>query len=311
MIIANGKPLIPGFPSYTGGITRLEGIKTTLKTNRTVCDTIAVAPDLAISSLRKLRLAYTGSAFRIRRDSDNAELDIGFDEWGNVDWPTAKAFVGAGNGFVSIWYDQSVNGFHATQTTAGAQPLAIVSGTRQQGIKFVAASNTFMDVLGGVGLGRNIAGFTHYQSVDFDGSANEHCFFISRNNVSMRIDIGRYYTARSCYGRRLDADGAVMVNSGGTDGGNMGVTTVHVDHANTICDIYLGRTRIVNKTDYLTAGSTSDTDSAKVYIGGVPEFSEYLAGFVKELVFYKSFLSAANMTTMQNNLVARTNELEV
>jgi hypothetical protein len=36
------------------------------------------APAAAAYSLRKLRAAYTGSAVRVRRSSDNAELDIGF-----------------------------------------------------------------------------------------------------------------------------------------------------------------------------------------------------------------------------------------
>jgi hypothetical protein len=36
------------------------------------------APSAAAYSLRKLRAAYAGNAIRVRRSSDNAELDIGF-----------------------------------------------------------------------------------------------------------------------------------------------------------------------------------------------------------------------------------------
>ena len=39
------------------------------------------------------------------------------------------AFVGAGNGFVSIWYDQSGNGNNAFQITASQQPLIVSNGT--------------------------------------------------------------------------------------------------------------------------------------------------------------------------------------
>jgi hypothetical protein len=79
-------------------------------------------------SLRKLRAAYTGSCIRVRRSSDNTEQDIGF--LGNVlDSSSLTTFVGANNGFVVTWYDQSGVGRNLTQTTATAQPLIVSSGT--------------------------------------------------------------------------------------------------------------------------------------------------------------------------------------
>ncbi len=38
------------------------------------------------------------------------------------------ATANQGNGFVRTWYDQSINGFNATQTTAGNQPQIVTSG---------------------------------------------------------------------------------------------------------------------------------------------------------------------------------------
>jgi hypothetical protein len=77
-------------------------------------------------SLRKLRSAYSGSAIRVRRSSDNAEQDFGF--VANVlDTASLLTFCGAGNGFVTTWYDQSGNG-NATQTTALNQPQIVSSG---------------------------------------------------------------------------------------------------------------------------------------------------------------------------------------
>ena len=46
-------------------------------------------PNAAVAySLRKLRTAYTGAAIRVRRSSDNAEQDIGFNDFNNtlIDW---------------------------------------------------------------------------------------------------------------------------------------------------------------------------------------------------------------------------------
>jgi hypothetical protein len=68
----------------------------------------------AAYSLRKLRAAYTGSAIRVRRSSDNATTNIGF--VANVlDTTTLLTFCGAGSGFITIWYDQSGNGNNGTQ----------------------------------------------------------------------------------------------------------------------------------------------------------------------------------------------------
>jgi hypothetical protein len=48
----------------------------------------------AAYSLRKLRTAYTGPAIRVRRDSDNAEQDIGFTASGDLDTTALLAFGG-------------------------------------------------------------------------------------------------------------------------------------------------------------------------------------------------------------------------
>lgn len=82
----------------------------------------------AAFSLRKLRSAYTGSAIRVRRSSDNTESDIGFNGSGGLDTTALTTFVGAGNGFVRTWYDQSGNARNATQTTAANQPQIVSSG---------------------------------------------------------------------------------------------------------------------------------------------------------------------------------------
>ena len=83
----------------------------------------------AAYSLRKLRTAYTGNAIRVRRSSDNGEQNIGFDANGNLDTTTLLSFVGAGNGFVTTWYDQSGNtNLDAVQTSAVNQPYIVQSG---------------------------------------------------------------------------------------------------------------------------------------------------------------------------------------
>jgi hypothetical protein len=80
-------------------------------------------------SLRKLRSSYLGNAIKVRRSSDNTEQDIGFTFLGDLDTSSLLSFCGAGDGFVTTWYDQSGNANNATQTTATNQPQIVSGGS--------------------------------------------------------------------------------------------------------------------------------------------------------------------------------------
>lgn len=91
----------------------------------------AVAGAAAAYSLRKLRLAYAGSAVRVRRSSDNAEQDIGFTSVGDFEQAAFSAHVGAGSGFATKAYDQSGNARDLAQATTTRQVqllLNIING---------------------------------------------------------------------------------------------------------------------------------------------------------------------------------------
>jgi hypothetical protein len=77
---------------------------------------------------RKLFTTYTGNAIRVRRSSDNAEADIGFDGT-DLDTSSLTSFCSGTDGFVTTWYDQSGNGNNATQGTAANQPKIVSSGS--------------------------------------------------------------------------------------------------------------------------------------------------------------------------------------
>ncbi|MEO6230903.1 MAG: T9SS type A sorting domain-containing protein [Ferruginibacter sp.] len=84
----------------------------------------------AAYSVRKLSNTYSGFALRVRRSSDNTSLNIGFTAGGDLDTPALLAFVGGGNGFVDIWYDQSGSGSgrNAIQGTFANQPRIVAAG---------------------------------------------------------------------------------------------------------------------------------------------------------------------------------------
>lgn len=93
-----------------------------------VIDLVGVSAEAAYSVSRKLRANYTGSAFRVRRSSDNGEKDIAYTALNEVDTVDLLAFCGAGNGFVVTLYDNSGNARNLTQATASRQPQIVGAG---------------------------------------------------------------------------------------------------------------------------------------------------------------------------------------
>jgi hypothetical protein len=79
-------------------------------------------------SVRKLNNCYTGYAMNIRRSSDNATQNIGFNAGGDLDQTALLAFVGAGSGYVTKWYDQSGSGNNVAQPAAANQPRIVNAG---------------------------------------------------------------------------------------------------------------------------------------------------------------------------------------
>jgi len=87
-------------------------------------------PPTAGYALRKLNPSAI-NCIRVRRSNDNAEQDIGFiNSKPNAPLNTGQLmqFVGANDGFVVTWYDQSGLNRDATQTTGANQPQIVNSG---------------------------------------------------------------------------------------------------------------------------------------------------------------------------------------
>lgn len=105
----------------------IEAVISTLATPRNIVDVLGVTVNNAYS-LRKVRNAYAGSSIRVRRSSDNTEQDIGFTTIGDLDTAALLTFVGANNGFVTKFYDQSGNTLDLSQSTQANQPQIVSSG---------------------------------------------------------------------------------------------------------------------------------------------------------------------------------------
>ena len=84
---------------------------------------------VALSAARLLRSSYTGAAINVRRASDNAVQDIGFDGDGELDRSALATFCAGTDGFVVRLYDQSGNGNDLVQGTTANQPKVYDSVT--------------------------------------------------------------------------------------------------------------------------------------------------------------------------------------
>lgn len=86
-------------------------------------------PVTAAYGLRKLNCAYSGFAINVRSSAAGSPtLNVGFTINGDLDTASLKSFVGSNSAYIATWYDQSGNGRHVTQATAGSQPQIVNAG---------------------------------------------------------------------------------------------------------------------------------------------------------------------------------------
>lgn len=103
-----------------------------VNTDKNCMDRISAAAKSSLMfgfSLQRLSSTYTGPTVRIRRGSDNAELDFYADVMGNLGTRVGGTgqslanWLSGATGYLSIWYDQSGMNHNATQTTTSIQPI--------------------------------------------------------------------------------------------------------------------------------------------------------------------------------------------
>jgi hypothetical protein len=105
-------------------------------------ESLSVTPIVAMS-LNKV-VASATVAIRVRRSSDNTEQDIGF-SGSSLDTASLNSFVGSNSAFVSKFYDQTGNGFHAVQAAAANQPRIFNAGVYDGNLVF-DGTNDFLKI---------------------------------------------------------------------------------------------------------------------------------------------------------------------
>jgi hypothetical protein len=148
-------------------------------------------------SLRKLNSLYNGPLLTIRRDSDNAETNIGFYRY-TLDTQAISDFAGAGSAYVKVWYDQSGNGNNMQRLTTTVQPLIYSSGSlitegAQPAIYFTSSYD--MNTVSSVNLPQPYSMFRVMKRPAFDGKSSgfiysDTAFLSSVSNGAPRVNAG-------------------------------------------------------------------------------------------------------------------------
>lgn len=257
----------------------------------------------AAYSVRKLRSAYTGSAIRVRRSSDNTEQDIGFVN--NVlDTSSLTTFCGSGNGFVTTWYDQSGNARNATQTTAANQPQIVSGGsvltinskpcTVFSNSRFNISSNFWTYTGDSTVFHTSLNTHTSYQSVIsyFEGIGN-----------SLGIQYTKYPATATNVSTDVYAPGGMATNTTQSSNTQYLITvqwqnwSTHKTNGNTIIAI--------NGTNQaISAYGSNPTSWGNNGVTRIGTFDNMAAwdGKLQELVIYTSALSQANIDGAESNI---------
>ena len=90
------------------------------------------------SPYKKLISSYDGFAIEVRRSSDDATMNFGFDNWGNLEVNKLLDWVGSGNnGYIKTIYNQAKPSNNIYQNITTGQPIIVDTGVFQEdGISF-------------------------------------------------------------------------------------------------------------------------------------------------------------------------------
>lgn len=213
---------------------------------------------------------------------------------------------------VSLWPNKAStgSGYDAVQATGANQPTLVSSAYYGQNTVRYASSDHFDFAGNGLKMARNVSGLTTFHVIKLDStiaSGDQDFFTIMGNNFGLyryriRLDASNGISVAV---RRDDADSNAFTPSaakGIVSTYYQLITVVH-DYSTATCKVYWNdsETPIIN-VSVGTSGSTSDTDSLYVTLGGIQNAGEFIGDNSANLV-YQAALSDANRQAVRDYLM--------
>jgi SPP1 family predicted phage head-tail adaptor len=264
-------------------------------------------PDAAAAySLRKLRTAYTGSAVRVRRSSDNTEQDIGFVS-GQLDTVSLLAFCGSGNGFVTTWYDQSGSARDATQTTQASQPQIVFTGILLlQGSKPTINLNGTSNSLNMININNILSSIGHFNSfgVYYNIETNINTVYESLfSNLNARVLHQYSRVLPNKYGiggRRLISD-TFNYNESSAPSISFVLISNIIKYSSSDLFVYQNGNNVVSNLNYQTDGlSGAENTENFLFFARNTGPGQYFKGNVSEIVIYTTDKSSDRINIETN-----------
>lgn len=233
--------------------------------------------------------------------------------WWSADVPSSMAqvsngttAVGANNDPVGYWADL-LNGYPLTQTTNNNRPLYLTSGINSRPALSFDGTNDNLNATSGAVCDavRNTGGFTAVAAIRLGSPTQIVSYsYLSRNGSAgqSRINLTFNGTTGSkawvLGGRRQEADSAVNVTAA-NDGGANNTTYIMAgvaDYTNSDGYLYRNGELHASNTSWLTGGTTPDSASAAVAVGGLSDgVTQQFLGQIAQVLWYKRALSASEV----------------
>ena len=252
-------------------------------------------------SLRKLKTAISPNAIKVRRSSDSTSQDIGFDVNGNLDTSSLLSFVGAGNGFVTHFFDQSGNSNHLVQGTAARQPTIVSSGSliTQNGKPSIYFSGDLLQA-SRVFSTSDFSVFSILSGASNQSDAVTICQHAGGADLGRTIFVGPDNNVAT-YNKLL-----TFFNNG-TSRGLLSTSDVFTNNLKLINITSNGSgttTQHVNSSqESILTGQTWTPLNTSFSVGGLGNLSSFFTGYISEIVCYTTN-QITNKTGIENNINA-------
>lgn len=294
--------------------------------NKFVLDQVGITPSFAFST-RKLREAYNGPALRLVRTTDNSQVDVFFDSNGVVSGNSLVTLVVSGSSgvatgttatltayqnnnpntlFVTIWWDQSGNSFHAQQGTQANRPLFVLSGAgstnQYASLRFTGASQQTLVVNQNLQtlLTSGLIGALAMVARPTANTQQNSFGFMNASNGQIRWSAHINWTDGNSY---VDLGDAADQNRSFVNGGRLNVYKQYFfQRAATTKTLKVSGVALMSN-----AAQSYNTGLTGTGFGVGMSVNSTLAGFsgdIPEFILYKDVLNATQTSALENNQIS-------
>lgn len=261
-------------------------------------------PSAGAYSLRKLSSSYLGSAIQVRRSTDNAIQDIGFTAAGDLDTDLLTSFVGSGDGFVSIWYDQSGNGNNAVQNTPLNQPVIVTLGNieRANGLPTITFSGSHL-VVSSTAFNNDLTGCLVYKASGSNASSGSANTWYIMNGIFGSEQGGAVPDfAFGIYNNKFTAGNGPVDNSikGNVSVNDNAIRRHSWTRNSTSGQINLYSNGVNDGTANLNTGTSSAVTSVAIGANHTYNGQVFYNGNLSELLLFGAVLANPRQTTENN-----------